>query len=184
MKKHNEGYALALVLVVLVVVCLVAVSILSASLSNLKSQQASIARMQAQYEAQGAIEKVVAQLSKISEYELITGKSAKDAICKTINTLCEGVAEGKIVVADTTLAATDVPAAGETTSTNFFYEFNLVSTSGSVQIICTLKLEGNIDPNLLDSESGTTSFLITNSSIKYIAYEITTTESAEGGVTE
>lgn len=64
MKKHNEGYVLPFVLVVLVVVCLVAVSLLTASLDNLKRQQASIDRMEAKYAAQGEIEKLVAGLEK------------------------------------------------------------------------------------------------------------------------
>lgn len=60
MKKHNEGYVLPFVLVVLVVVCLVAVSLLTASLTNLNRQQASIDQMEAKYEAQGEIEKEIA----------------------------------------------------------------------------------------------------------------------------
>lgn len=62
MDKHNDGYALPFVLVVMVIICLVGVSILSASLNNLQNQQASIERMQAQYEVVGEIEKKMAQV--------------------------------------------------------------------------------------------------------------------------
>lgn len=73
MKKHNEGYVLPFVLVVLVVVCLVAVSLLSASLTNLNRQQASIDRMEAKYEAQGELEKTIANLK-----ECISGDHSVD----------------------------------------------------------------------------------------------------------
>jgi len=60
MKKHDEGYALAFVLVVMLVLCLVAVTVLSYSLDNLRQQKIAAQRMQDQYIAQGKIEKVVA----------------------------------------------------------------------------------------------------------------------------
>ena len=62
MKKHDEGYALVLVLVVMVVLCLVATSVLAIALNNLKKQEASVARMQAKYEAQAKIEEFYANL--------------------------------------------------------------------------------------------------------------------------
>ena len=64
MFKRNEGYALSYVLVVLLVLCIIAISVMSAPLRNLQMQQASIARMQDKYAAQGMIEQVVAQLEK------------------------------------------------------------------------------------------------------------------------
>lgn len=65
MKKHNEGYALVLVLVVLTVLGLVAAFILSFSLKNLQNQQASVEQMQDRYAAEGEIEKVIAQLEDL-----------------------------------------------------------------------------------------------------------------------
>lgn len=62
MKKHDEGYTLPLVMVVLLVLSLVAVTIMTTSLHNMQRQQKFIEQMQAQYEAQGKIEKLVAQL--------------------------------------------------------------------------------------------------------------------------
>lgn len=66
MKKHDEGYVLPLVLVVMIVMCLIATSLMSFSLQNLKSQQASIDRMVEKYEAEGAVEIVVAKLEGTS----------------------------------------------------------------------------------------------------------------------
>ena len=61
MKKHDEGYVLAYVMVIILVLCLVALSMLGIAGSNLKSQQDSIARMQDKYKAMGEMEKVAAQ---------------------------------------------------------------------------------------------------------------------------
>jgi Na+-transporting NADH:ubiquinone oxidoreductase subunit NqrC len=59
-KKYNEGYALPFVLVVSVVMCIIATTVMTFSLDNLQSQQNTIERMQAKYEAAAQIEKVVA----------------------------------------------------------------------------------------------------------------------------
>lgn len=158
MKKHNEGYALALVLVVLVIVCLVAVSILSISLSNLKSQQASIARMQAQYEAQGKIEQVVAKL----EQEIKTYENGFDK--EDLDVICEGLA---------------VP--GEITKSEDALTFSLTAVSAMVQIDCTLEITGTIDDSQL--ENGVTLYNISDWEIIYTSYEITTiaTETTNNG---
>ena len=73
MFKRNEGYALSYVLVVLLVLCIIAISVMSAPLRNLQMQQASVARMQDKYAAQGMIEQVVAQLEHAdSELDVTT----------------------------------------------------------------------------------------------------------------
>lgn len=84
MKKHDEGYVLPLVLVVMIVMCLIATSLMSFSLQNLKSQQASIERMADKYVAEGAIEVAVA---KLIDCEL---SDATETVQKAINqTGCE-----------------------------------------------------------------------------------------------
>jgi len=64
MKKHDEGYALVLVLVVIVVLGIVASALLGLSLRNLQSQTDSVDRMVAKYKAEGEIEIIVAQLNE------------------------------------------------------------------------------------------------------------------------
>lgn len=71
MRKYNEGYALPFVVVVMLVLCLVAVSILTFSLQNLQNQQTSIERMQDKYEAQGDVEKKIANLASISSTDYV-----------------------------------------------------------------------------------------------------------------
>lgn len=62
MKKHDEGYVLAFVMVVITVLCLIAVLLMPLSLRNLQAQNDSIRRMQDKYAAQGVIETVVAKM--------------------------------------------------------------------------------------------------------------------------
>lgn len=63
MKKHDEGYVLAMVMVVIAVLAIVASAMLSIGLRNVQTQQVAVERMQAKYEAEGIIEKVVAELA-------------------------------------------------------------------------------------------------------------------------
>lgn len=65
MKKHDEGYVLPLVLVVMIVMCLIATSLMSFSLQNLKSQQASIDRMVEKYKAEGVVEIIESKLKNM-----------------------------------------------------------------------------------------------------------------------
>ena len=68
MKKHDEGYALVLVLVVMIVISLVAATVLTFSLRNLQNQQKSIQRMEDKYEAQGKIEKEVQKIIAATDF--------------------------------------------------------------------------------------------------------------------
>ena len=62
MKRNDAGYALPLVLVVMTILSLLAVTVMTFSLDSFQSQQASVARMQAKYEAQGRIERAIGKL--------------------------------------------------------------------------------------------------------------------------
>ena len=79
MRKYNEGYALPFVVVVMLVLCLVAVSILTFSLQNLQNQQTSIERMQDKYEAQGEVEKKIANVASLNSSTPYDGPSQAQA---------------------------------------------------------------------------------------------------------
>ena len=64
MRKNDDGYVLPFVLVVMIVLCIISASLMTASLRNLQIQQKFTARMVDKYEAQGEIEKAVAQLKQ------------------------------------------------------------------------------------------------------------------------
>ena len=69
MRKHNEGYALVLVLVVLIVLALLSTIILTGSQRNLDAQVTSVEYMKAKYQAQGEIEKIIASLESLTKAE-------------------------------------------------------------------------------------------------------------------
>lgn len=80
MRKYNEGYALPFVVVVMLVLCLAVVSILTFSLQNLQNQKASIDHMQDKYEAQGEVEKTIANVASISSVRYDDLSAAKAEI--------------------------------------------------------------------------------------------------------
>ena len=64
MKKHDEGYVLAYVMVILAVLMVIALSVMSVSLTNIQRQRADIERMQDKYAAEGAIERAIQTIEK------------------------------------------------------------------------------------------------------------------------
>lgn len=72
MKKHNEGYTLAMVLMVMLVLTTVSVAVLTAAVRNLTFQRDSVDRLNAQYQAQGQVERMLG--------ELIQGTSATTVV--------------------------------------------------------------------------------------------------------
>ena len=115
MKKHDEGYALILVLIVLTVLGLMASFMLSFSLQNVQTQRKYIDRMQDQYTAAGEIEAIIGQMQSAGGYEVATddvvietaGSGAKNAQTTlsashgSIRIQCE------ILVADATVTEED-----------------------------------------------------------------------------
>lgn len=151
MKKHNEGYALVLVLVVITVLCLVAMAMMAASLKNLQNQQSSIARMEAKYEAQGEIEKVVAKLSENGSQ-----RNVDDYIDYVTDELCS------------------YPVTGSMTSKNPtgddpYFLLVLETTALEVNVKCTIRITGTITK--IAGED-----YISNPKWEYVSYTIT-----EGG---
>ena len=62
MRKHNEGYALVLVLVVLIVLGLLSTVILTGAQRNLEVHRSGVETMQDKYQAMGEIEKIIGAL--------------------------------------------------------------------------------------------------------------------------
>ena len=65
MKRRDEGYILIYVLVVVVVLCAIVTGVCTVALRNLQTQERSIQRTRALYEAEGAIEKLAAELQSL-----------------------------------------------------------------------------------------------------------------------
>ena len=117
MKKYNEGYALPFVRVVLVVMCIIAVGIMDFSLRNLESQQSTIQRMEAKYEAAGKIEEIVAAIQNGKSHVFdISGhlNFAEDETQDTLRVIasCESSEDQNLwVIVELELSATDWPVA-------------------------------------------------------------------------
>lgn len=62
MRKNNGGYVIIYVVFVIILLCIVAVGTCTVALNNLKTQTAYIEQMQDRYEAEGAIEKFMAEV--------------------------------------------------------------------------------------------------------------------------
>lgn len=156
MKKHSEGYALPFVLVVMVVLCMVSVSILSFSLKNLQSQQASIDRIKAQYEAAGEIEKVIGTL-----------ENAKNSTI-TLNSIFDP--------AEITLTEEDISYDLEVSPKKLTATFTVAKKT--VQITCVLEISSSEDIVSIQ-DNGTAIYKFTNPTYKYVSYTISTVETAE-----
>lgn len=160
MKKHDEGYVLAFVMVVIVVLCLVAVSLMSISLRNLEAQNASIQRMEDKYVAMGKIEQVVAILNATDG--TATGKTDADVAITSILPSELGA---------TVQVTKKNGAAGE--YTGFTATVAVVTQSNNLQISCLLEWNG-----VLDNSGGT--YIVTTTGCKYTSYQISTVEEVGG----
>ena len=152
MRRHNEGYALVLVLVVLIVLSLLSTFLMSASLRNLESQQSSLTQMQDRYTAQGEIEKIVGQL-------------------KTEDTL-------KIENPDSVsleIKSVSVEVEGQSKNENHLY---MIVEHGCVQIDCVL----NLGDGTITAQADEQPYLISNvSQVQCLSYEISSISQQEGG---
>ena len=116
MKKHDEGYALVFVLVVLVVLCIIAIGIMDFSLRNLESQQNTIHRMEAKYEAAGKIEEIVAAIENgsnlffpVIEQQIAFAESEEQDTLKIAASQEAGEEQPLWVIAELKLSKTDWP---------------------------------------------------------------------------
>lgn len=167
MKKNNDGYVLPFVLVVLIVMSLVATAALSAALRNLKAQQTFVERMEDRYQAEGAIERVVAELTDPSGYTVsVSGTEAeKEAIQKKINEAC-----GEITHDNNNDNIDVVNSPDPLNPPNpFTCVFTLVSTvsENGNNVTVTAKMEWT---GTIQKKSG--SYTITPTGMKYLSYEI------------
>lgn len=157
MRKHNEGYVLPLVLVVMVIMALIAVGVMSVSLHNLQTQKADIERMQAQYAAQGEIEKTVAQLASDLDTPPIT--VAQTITVKESQTYVDTIIKNRLSYATITWSSEEALDCSVT--------FEM--TEGTAKIQCTLMLANVIAQN---TEGGSTNYMVNAPQISYEAYEI------------
>lgn len=178
MKKNNEGYVLAMVMGVIAVLAVVASAMLGVGLRNVQTQQAAVTRMQAKYEAEGAIEIIVATMSETDEQTKNEEEAAKAALITALTVNCEE-AENKHNQKSPKrqVSVNDIPEEGgqtfkyEIVSTNT-YKIN--SQDETITVRCLIELGCNVKNN-----SPINNYTATVGSIKYNLYETSIT--SEGG---
>lgn len=162
MKKHDEGYALVLVLVVLAVLSLVVASVLSVSLKNLQSQQSAVERMQDKYAAQGQME--------IVEAKLIYKVGVLRAQAKTYVELTEARSDVENVLKD---VVGESEIEWDESGTTCKFETSKTDEAGIVKIECTIVINNVI------CKKSQSYYIIGIPEITYEAYTVTTVSSTE-----
>ena len=190
MKKHDEGYALVLVLVVMLVLCLVATSVLTIALNNLKKQETSVARMKAKYEAQGKIEKIYANLQydiercSIVNYTLDPELETKQYLAP-LNRLGLIIrdGDGELIVNEEDVEILTRFKAGDNQSEEILgYDiiikaYGEASTGEIVCVSCIVALN-SAKMSITPDENG--NFIVVDPVLSYSAYEVTVV-TPEGG---
>lgn len=163
MKKHNEGYALVLVLVVITVLSLVAMAMTAASLRNLQNQQKSIERMEAKYAAQGEIEKAIANLNTI------ISEDGNTASITGFNKNIVKDMHSDLVTSDLSLVTVD--------GFEQYFRLELKATANETTVTCAIRITGTITEHYHTQGNPTTLYYnISNPRWEYVSYTIT-----EGG---
>ena len=179
MRNRNDGgYSLALVLVVMAVLAVIATTLATVVLSNIESQHQYTEKMQDQYEAQGKLEKVLAELTKSQIIELdgsLSGANYRDAaIHKAIDTICQTVDDENITLMadssplkfwhlDSNNVEVEYDYTPPTTQVMFTYDFKLNANGEDVAVTYDLRLKGHI--TYTDHSDGTSMFIITSPKI-------------------
>ena len=200
MRKNNEGYVLPFVLVVMIVLTIITTSLMTAALRNLQSQQKFMERMVDKYQAEGEIEKIVAQLDGIVEVTGYTDSDIKELLEPKVKQLCNAV-NAKVTVSsvseeqdsDVQVISGDGTETGDNTGNDdkdnpeekaFEYSFELTcpSVSGATEIHATILLSGKIVQDQVASNPDLTlkrteaTYIISEHKITYQSYEISTKE--------
>lgn len=181
MKNRNDGgYSLALVLVVMAVLAVIATTLTTVVLRNIDSQSKYTQKMQAQYEAQGKLEKVLAELSKDQVIQLATPDSQTTAIKNAIEAACvDGVS---LQIGENPFKIWGWNANGEKDytvslsnyNTEFSYDFTLTAKSNDreVEVSYNMQLVGKIACSETIVPTGTTE----NSTTRAYIYIVTAPE--------
>ena len=172
MKKHDEGYALVLVLVVVLVLNIAAMGLMTLTLNNLKTQRNLVDRMVDKYDAQGEIEKVVAQLNQMGTVDK-SSETIEIQLGKWIEGQCGETPLNIKLEPDNTYTCT----------------VELTKTKGTAQIRCVLSLSGKIlEEKVGEGILQKQVYKITPEAALYASYdysfqETSPSETTEGGAT-
>ena len=183
MRKNNEGYVRPFVLVVRIVLCIMSASLMTAAFRNLQMQQKFTDRMVDKYEAQGEIEKIVAQLKqdiviKGNESEELTAEElTPENLAKSLGLTDDKVRILEVTQADTEIKEDEMREEDEQTdekkSLDFIVSLTSTSSSEATTIACELLVSAEYS-STQDTESSTYKHTIDVEKITYKSYEIST----------
>lgn len=184
MKKRQDGYVLAYVMVALAFLAALVLIVYTVALGNLKSQQASLERTQQMYAAEGVAERAAAKLAGVSSNEESNQPDAETDFKSKLKGAVNGIgSSGNCRIDDT--GRTDnginlnVSEVGNGTCT-----FTIVATGSDVGgshavVKATIELPVKVTPP--SNDDGTTSYTVEVSGpITYNSYDITYETTTEG----
>lgn len=174
MKKHDEGYVLPFVLIAVLVISLVIASVMTIPLRNLRSQQAVIERMQDRYQAEGAIEKFVAELQNVNTFTCSSESECKEKLEAIITDICNGIYDNTEETEDseTTIDAPVLPDNVTEEPQSFEFTIVLKSVYNTAQITAEVIYTGQISE--MQEDAASYKYTITSPCISYENYEIST----------
>lgn len=193
MKRNNGGYVLVYVVVVIVILCILVPAACSNSLQNLKAQQASIERMQQLYAAEGKIERFYAEIETKAgtlKSENYPYSRKDDAIQKAKDAFDSEVFRAS-EIQDLILKKED----GEAADTEFvptwseeegvyICKLSIASTEKDITIEAKIKVALKIETPFIKTIDGEEKlyygYNITDCTITYESYEISTTTAGKG----
>lgn len=191
MRKYNEGYVLAMVMAVIAVLALVASAMLSIGLRNVQTQQAAIDRLQKRYDAEGAIEKVVAQFGTVKT----DGETTKIAAENEFSTKLDGFYKSYRSDDGVEITQPQKAAAG-TYTFKISAKNNTITVDAQVELTCKVEeikpeyekkedenTEESNDPeegNNTEIKDGTV-YIASVEAIKFVSYETSTTTDEPSG---
>lgn len=180
MRKNNDGYVLPFVLVVMIVLTIISTSLMTAALRNLQSQQKFTERMVDKYQAEGEIEKIVAQLSGKNHFteltiEKETGYPDLSQGESKTNLQLAVEKQLQIILEDGTVSCSDWKNEGE----NLSFTVKLGANVRTAEIAATIQFSGKLTEtsNTSNDVTATTlTYSIDDLKLTYNSYEISTKE--------
>lgn len=177
MKKYNEGYVLAMVMGVIAVLAVVASAMLGVGLRNVQTQQAVVARMQAKYETEGEIEKVIAGMAALRQETLDNqnneaGNALEIAIGNYLDSYNSDNANVREPNEDGII--TTYVWEGTEPSCKFTIEAERKYMVASKPEKITIKAELELKYNVKQDVPNSMAYVATVDTVEYVSYETTT----------
>lgn len=175
MRKNNDGYVLPFVLVVMIVLTIIATSLMTAALRNLQSQQKFTERMVDKYQAEGEIEKIVAQLAQNIVSEGNKSETMDSTALHNILKTTVGSVYVNEEILEVTQADDKVTDIQKDEPFTFVVALNYANekTTVNCELLLTAKYVSDAEPEQLYQDA-TFKYTISVTKLSYNSYEIST----------